>query len=318
MRLSIYVLKRIAFLIVSLFVSTVSLFFLLRVLPGDPENSLISVGMTKEQIAQIRSNLNLNRPLIDQFLSWIWNLLHFHLGESFSSGTPIAPELIQRIQITIPLSVISFAFSLPIALFLGYSSAKTRKNFFSKIANVISVLGLSVPIFWVGIFLVFLFSIRFNVFQSGGFPTRGWHDPIGSIKSLTLPILTITIVMSASLSRHFKKAISIFLNSELNIFAKSLGLSEKRSYIRHGLRNSFVALTTVFGIELATSFVGAVIVEAVFDLPGLGSYLIKAIEQHDYPAIQASLLLSSTLVLFCGLIADSLQRLLDPRILNAK
>jgi peptide/nickel transport system permease protein len=172
----------------------------------------------------------------------------------------------------------------------------------------------AVPVFWVGVLLVSLFSVNLGWFPSGGFPIDDWADPAAALGSLALPIITIAIVMSASLARYVRSATLDVLGSDYLRTARSLGASLPSAIWRHGLRNGIVPVVSILGIELATTFLGAVVVESVFTLPGLGSMLLKAIAQHDYPNIQGILFVSTLAVLVIGFAADVTQRLIDPRL----
>ena len=180
--------------------------------------------------------------------------------------------------------------------------------------SAFSQLGIAVPVFWVGILLVDVFAITLGWFPSGGFPRDDWADPSAALGSLALPIITIALVMSASIARYVRSATLDVIGSDYLRNSRALGSGFGRAMWRHGLRNGAVPVISVLGIELATTFLGAVVVESVFTLPGLGSMLLKAIQQHDYPNIQGILFVSTLLVLIVGFIADIAQRLVDPRL----
>jgi peptide/nickel transport system permease protein len=183
---------------------------------------------------------------------------------------------------------------------------------------VVSQLGIAIPVFWVGILLVAVFAVNFRIFPSGGFPSTGWADPGAALRALALPTLTIAIVMSASLLRYVRSATQDVLDSDYLRTARALGSGFAEALVRHGLRNGAVPVVSILGIELATTFLGAVVVERVFTLPGLGSMLLLGIEQRDYPNVQGVLLISTLIVLLVGFVADIIQRLIDPRLRRSK
>ncbi|MFK3671581.1 ABC transporter permease [Leifsonia aquatica] len=309
-----YLLRRTAFLVVSLLLAMVALFFLLRVLPGDPANALLSVNATPQQIAAAQEQVGSNRPLIEQFFSWFGSLLTLDLGESFITSLPVGPEIVSRLAVTVPLTLISFVVALVLALPIGFVAAWKADRWYGIALSAFSQLGIAVPVFWVGILLVSVFSINLRWFPSGGFPRDDWADPAAALQSLALPIITIAIVMSASIARYVRSATLDVIGSDYLRNARALGSGFGAAMWRHGLRNGAVPVISILGIELATTFLGAVVVESVFTLPGLGSMLLRAIEQHDFQTIQGILFVSTFAVLIIGFAADVVQRLVDPRL----
>ena len=314
MTMATYLLRRTAFLVVSLLLAMVVLFFLLRVLPGDPSNALLSVGATKEQIAAAQRQVGSDQPLLPQFFSWFGSLLTLDLGQSFISSLPVGPEIAARLAVTVPLTLLSFVLALALALPIGFVAAWKADRWYGVALSAFSQLGIAVPVFWVGILLVDVFAVTLGWFPSGGFPRDDWADPSAALGSLALPIITIALVMSASIARYVRSATLDVIGSDYLRNSRALGSGFGRAMWRHGLRNGAVPVISVLGIELATTFLGAVVVESVFTLPGLGSMLLKAIEQHDYPNIQGILFVSTLLVLIVGFLADIAQRLVDPRL----
>lgn len=312
--MAIYLLRRTAFLVVSLLLAMVVLFFLLRVLPGDPANALLSANATREQIAAAQEQVGSNQPIQQQFVSWFGSLATLNLGQSFITSLPVGPEIASRLAVTIPLTLLSFVLALVLALPIGFVAAWKADRWYGLVLSAFSQLGIAVPVFWVGILLVSVFSVNLRWFPSGGFPRDDWADPAAALQALALPIITIAIVMSASISRYVRSATLDVIGSDYLRNARALGSGFGRAMWRHGLRNGAVPVISVLGIELATTFLGAVVVESVFTLPGLGSMLLRAIEQHDYPNIQGILFVSTLLVLIVGFVADIVQRLIDPRL----
>jgi peptide/nickel transport system permease protein len=309
-----YLFRRLTFLFFSLFLASITLFVLLRLLPGDPANALLSVGATPNQIAAAQHKVGSDLPLLQQFIHWVGELASFHLGTSLISNVPVGPEITSRLAVTVPLTLIAFVIAVAVAVPLGFIAAYRAKTWYGAILNSVSQLGIAVPVFWVGILLIFIFALRLMVLPAGGFPPNGWHDLPGTLKSLLLPVITIAIVMSASLIRYVRSATLDVIGSDYLRTSRSLGSSFLEAMWRHGLRNAASPVVSILGIELATTFVGAVVVESVFALPGLGSLLVRAIAQHDYPVIQGVLFMSTLAVLIIGFLADLIQRIIDPRL----
>ncbi|MET8286518.1 ABC transporter permease [Streptomyces sp. NPDC048448] len=309
-----YLLRRLAFLVVSLALASVVLFVLLRLLPGDPANALTSVGASPEQIAAARHSIGSDRPLPEQFTHWLGQLAHGDLGTSFVSSLPVGPEVTSRLDVTVPLTLAAFVLAVLIAVPAGFVAAYKRRTWYGALLSGVSQLGIAIPVFWLGMILVAVFALNAGWLPAGGFPPDGWSDPADAIRSLVLPVVTIALVMSASLIRYVRSATLDVLGSDYLRTARALGSSFGRAMWRHGLRNSSVPVISVLAIELASTLLGAVVVESVYALPGLGSMLATGIAQHDYPVIQAVLFVSTLAVLLIGFVADLVQRVVDPRL----
>jgi peptide/nickel transport system permease protein len=309
-----YLLRRTAFLVLTLLMASVALFLLLRLLPGDPANALLSVGATDEQIASARHQIGSDQPLLSQFWSWLGQLATLHLGTSFVSTLPVGPEIASRLVVTVPLTLAAFVLAVVIAVPVGFLAAYRARTWYGSVLGVVSQLGIAVPAFWLGLLLIALFALRLRVLPAGGFPTDDWSDPARAIRSLVLPVVTVALIMSASLIRYVRSATLDVIGSDYLRTARALGSSFVTAMWRHGLRNAAVPVVSILGIELATTFLGAVVVESVFALPGLGSMLVRAIAQHDYPVIQGVLFASTFAVLVIGFLADVAQRVIDPRL----
>ncbi|WP_084815929.1 ABC transporter permease [Frondihabitans sp. Leaf304] len=309
-----YLIRRFAFLVVTLVLASIVLFVLLRLLPGDPANALLSVGATKEQIASARADVGADLPVIEQFVRWFSQLARFDLGTSYISGLPVGPEIAQRLVVTVPLTLLAFVLAVIIAVPVGFVAAYKSHRWYGVALSAVSQLGIAVPVFWIGVLLVTFFALRLQLLPAGGFPQDDWQDPAAALRSLALPVITVAIVMAASVTRYVRSAVLDVLGSDYLRSSRALGASFAEAMWRHGLRNASVPVISILGIELATTFLGAVVVESVFALPGLGSMLLTSIAQHDYPDIQGVLFVSTFAVLIVGFLADTAQRLVDPRL----
>jgi peptide/nickel transport system permease protein len=309
-----YLLRRSAFLAISLVVAMIVIFVLLRLLPGDPANALLSVNATPEQIAAARAQVGSDQPLLQQFGAWVAQLVNGDLGSSYISTRPVGPEVASRLGVTIPLALISFVVALVLALVIGITAAVKSDRWYGIVLSGFSQLGVAVPVFWVGVIVVWIFALQLGLLPSGGFPRDDWSDPAEALRSLALPVMTIAIVMSASISRYVRSSTLDVLGSDYLRTARAGGARLTEALLRHGVRNGSVPVIAVLGIELSTTLLGAVVVESVFTLPGLGSMLLTGIQQHDYPNIQGVLVVSTLFVLIVGFAADILQRIIDPRL----
>lgn len=279
-------LRRLVILLLSLLVAAILLFLLLRLLPGDPAAALVGVGATPEQIAAAQEQLGSNRPIAAQFASYLGDLARFDLGASFVSRAPVMGEIAVRLGVTLPLTLASFSLALLIAVPLGVLAATRSRSWFGLALSVVSQVGIAVPVFWLG-----AAGLRLRaepvLAAVGRLSLRGYADPAKAIQSMVLPVLTIALVMSASLLRYVRAATLEMLDSDFLRTARALGEGSTEAFLRHGLRNAAVPVVSVLGIELSTTFLGAVVVEQVFSLPGMGM-LFLAIQQRDYPNVQGA------------------------------
>ncbi|GIM96515.1 ABC transporter permease [Paractinoplanes toevensis] len=311
-----YLVRRTAILIGSLFLAAVALFVLLRLLPGDPANALLPVGATPEQIEAARRQLGTDAPLLSQFGTWLGHVLTLDLGKSLISTLPVGPEIVTRLPVTVPLTLAAFLLAVLVAVPVGVLAAVRADRWYGPVLNAVAQFGIAVPAFWVGLLLITVFALKLQVLPAGGFPPDGWAAPGPATEALVLPVITVALVMSASLIRYVRTATLDVLGADYLRTARSLGYTKGQAMRRHGLRNAAVPVIAVLAMELATTFLGAVVVESVFALPGLGGLLVRGISQHDYPVIQGVMLVSTATVLVVGFLGDLAQRLVDPRLRN--
>lgn len=289
------------------------LFVVLRVL-GNPVYALISVGATKEDIAAAAARLGVDRPIYVQFGDYVRQLVTLDLGTSFTSGLPVGPEIVRRLNVTLPLTLLSFALSVVIAVPVGFLAAWKSRTWYGTAFSAVSQVTGAIPVFWVGIILVTVLALNARVFPASGFPRSDWSDPGAALYALTLPILTIAIVAGSELARYVRSATLDVLGQQYMRAARATGQSFGAALRRHGVRNGVVPVISILAIQLSTTFVGAVIVERVYALPGLGDMLLSGIVEQDFPSVQGVLLFSTALVLLLGFAADVVQRIIDPRL----
>lgn len=289
------------------------LFVVLRVL-GNPVFALISVGATDAEIAAAAARLGVDRPIHEQYFAYIGQLLSFDLGQSFTNHLSVGDEILRRLNVTLPLTLLAFTLSVLIAVPVGFFAAWKSRTWYGTAFSAVSQLGGAVPVFWVGILLVAVLSLGWRIFPAGGFPRTDWEDPGAALYSLVLPVVTIALVAGSDLARYVRSATLDILGQQYLRAARATGQSFATALRRHGVRNGVVPLISILAIQLSTTFVGAVIIERVFALPGLGDMLLVGIKEQDFPSVQGVLLFSTALVLVLGFIADVLQRIIDPRL----
>lgn len=300
-------------LLLALALAVVILFVVLRVL-GNPVFSLISVGATDAEIAAAAARLGVDRPLWQQFFDYVGQLARLDLGQSFTNRLSVGDEILRRLNVTLPLTLLSFLLSVVIAVPVGFVAAWKSRTWYGSAFSALSQLGGAVPVFWVGILLVGLLSLNWRIFPAGGFPRRDWEDPGAALFALTLPVLTIAVVAGSDLARYVRSATLDVLGQQYLRAARATGQSFGTALRRHGIRNAVVPVISILAIQLSTTFVGAVIIERVFALPGLGDMLLVAIREQDFPSVQGVILFSTALVLVLGFVADVAQRIVDPRL----
>lgn len=310
---TLFVARKIGTLLLSLFIASIVVFTLLRLLPGDSAGTTLGVGTTAEQLEQLRRELGSDQPLPVQY--WMW-LVDLFTGRSvsFVSKKPFGELIGHRLTITVPLSLAAFTLSVLISTPIGILAATRRKSFVGLAISGLSQVGLAVPIFWVGVILVWIFSLRLGWFPSGSFPRQGWSDPGAAILALSLPAITIAIAMSATLIRYIRSSVIDVIETDYLRTARSLGYSRTQALVRHGLRNASVPVVAILGIELGTSLLGAVVIENVFALPGLGQLLLTSVSARDLPVVQNLVMLLTAVVLILNTLVDLLQRGIDPRL----
>ncbi|GAA2067647.1 ABC transporter permease [Microbacterium hatanonis] len=308
-----YAVTRMVLLLAGLLVASVLIFLTLRVLPGDVAAVIGGTTSSPEQVAAIREGLGLDRPLATQYTDWIGGLLRGDLGTSLLTGAPVADELASKAQVTVPLGVLSLLIALAFSIPLGVAAALRRGRADGTALSVAAQSLAAVPVVWAGLMLVVVFAVWLGWLPAQGFPRNGWADPDAAIRSLILPALTIGVVEGAMLMRFVRSATLQAIDQDYVRTAAAKGLTRTRALIRHGLPNVALSVITVLGLQVAGIVVGAVIIEQLFSLPGIGRMLVTDVGQRDLPKVQSELLALTGFVLVIGFVVDLVQRLIDPR-----
>jgi peptide/nickel transport system permease protein len=308
-----YALTRLALLLVGLLVASVLIFLTLRVLPGDVAQLIAGTQGTPAQVEAIRERLGLNEPLPAQYLEWIGGVVRGDLGTSLLTGTPVADELAQKALVTVPLGILSLVIALLIAAPLGVLSAMRRGRADGTFLSVGAQALAAVPVVWAGMMLIVVFAVWLGWLPAQGFPRAGWEDPWAALRSLLLPALTIGIVEGAMLLRFVRSATLQAVGEDFVRTAAAKGLTRDAALIRHGLPTVGLSVITVLGLQVAGIIVGAVVIEQLFTLPGIGRMLVADVGARDLPKVQGELLVLTGFVLIVGFIVDLVHRTLDPR-----
>jgi peptide/nickel transport system permease protein len=308
-----YTLTRLALLVVGLFVASVLIFLTLRVLPGDVAQLIAGTNSTPEQVAAVRDELGLDVPLPLQYGSWISGVLRGDFGVSLITGTPVVTELVQKAQVTVPLGLLAMAIALVLAVPLGVLSAIMRGRGVGTALNVGSQAIAAVPVVWAGMMLVVVFAVWLGWLPAQGFPRGGWQQPVPALRSLLLPALTIGVVEGAMLLRFVRSATLQAVGQDFVRTAAAKGLTRTQALVRHGLPNMALSVVTVLGLQVAGIIVGAVVIEQLFALPGIGRMLVTDVGNRDLVKVQGELLVLTGFVLLVGFAVDLFHRAIDPR-----
>jgi peptide/nickel transport system permease protein len=311
-----YAVTRLVLLVVGLVVASALIFLTLRILPGDVAQLIGGLDSTPAQLAAIRANLGLDRPLLVQYVGWIGGLLHGDLGTSLVTGSPVAAQLAQKAQVTVPLGVMSLVIAVLIAVPFGVLSALWRSKARGTALTVAAQAIAAVPVVWAGMMLIVVFAVGLGWLPPQGFPRDGWAEPVLAFRSLVLPALTIGVVEGAALMRFVRSATLQASGEDYVRTAAAKGLTRTQALIRHGLPSVGLSVIAVLGLQIAGIIVGAVVVEQLFALPGIGQMLVADVFARDFPKVQGELLVLTGFVLGVGFVVDLVHRAIDPRLLD--
>jgi len=292
--------------------STGVVFAVLRVLPGDIATARLGIDATPAALAALRDQYGLNRPLVVQYFNWLGDAFRGDLGTSLVTGDSVRGDIVARLDVTVPLVVLSSLASILLATTIGRRAALRTKRLSGLVATSISQLGLAIPTFVVGVALVSIFAVRWQLLPAGGFPSDGWRSPIEASRSLILPFVSLAIAQTGMLVRFARSQSLDFVASDAFRTARSVGRSVDGA-LATASRLVLSPVLQVTALQLSTLLTGAVIVESVFSLPGLGSMLVRDIANRDVTKVQSTLLVVVVAVFAIRLLTDFIIDRLDPR-----
>ena len=310
-----YILKRMVLALPVLFGITVVVFLLVRLIPGDVIDAMLGTeaSLRPEVREQLRKTLGLDRPLHVQYVTWLADIVRGDLGRSLRTGQPIVENLSGKLPITLELAVLSIVMSLIIAIPLGVISALRRNSSSDFVVRLLGTAGLSLPNFWLATMLILIAS-RYFRWGAALIYVSPFEDPIENLKQMLLPSLALALGLTAVVMRMTRSSLLEVLSQDYIRTARAKGLLERGVLYRHALRNALLPIVTIVGIQTGHLLGGAVIIEQIFGLPGLGWFLLNAIYQRDYPAVQAGVLILAIIFVLTNLVVDLLYAILDPRI----
>jgi peptide/nickel transport system permease protein len=308
-----YILRRLLQTIPVMLVVAVFIFLMLRLTPSDPAAIIAGDNATAEQVAQIRSQLGLDQPMLQQFVIWIGKVLRGDFGESFFFKKTVAELIGERIEPTLSLAFFTIVLAVLVAVPLGVLAAHRQGTWIDRLVMAFSVLGFSVPTFVVGYILIYVFAVWLN-----WLPVQGYQHisegVLGWAQRLILPALTLSVIYIALIARMTRASVLEVLSEDYIRTARAKGQIEHRVLFRHALRNAAVPIVTVIGLGIALLIGGVVVTESLYTIPGLGRLTVDAVLARDYPTIQAVILLFSFTYVMINLAVDLTYTLLDPRI----
>ncbi|MGU3408485.1 ABC transporter permease [Microbacterium sp. M1A1_1b] len=308
-----FLVGRLLLLVVGLLVASIIVFATLRVLPGDVAQVVAGTQATPATVAELRQQLGLDRPVVVQYLDWIGGVFRGDLGRSLVTRGPVAPQIVQKLGVTLPLAGMSLVAALALGVPLGIVAAVLRRRAGGAVIAFVAQAVAAVPVVWAGMLLVALFAVTLHWLPTQGFPLDGWSEPGRAFSSLVLPALTIGAVEGAVILRFTRSATLSVLDADHLRTAAAVGLTRTQALLRHGLGSVALTVLAVLGVQIAGLLVGAVVVEQVFSLPGVGRMLVTDVGRRDITKVQSELLVLTGLVLLVGFAVDVAHRALDPR-----
>lgn len=308
-----YVIRRLLQLIPVLFGISVLIFAVMKMIPGDVISGILGVDATPELREQLREIYGLDRPYVVQYLDWIGGVLQGDFGESIRTGEPILPQILTRFKVTAELTILAAIISWIIAIPLGILAAVKRNSMADRFVRVFALLGVSVPNFALSILLILFLSLVFNYFSPLGY-VGFFEDPIRNLQIMILPASILGVSIAGSVMRMTRSSVLEVLRQDFVRTVRAKGASERVAIFRHVLRNALIPIITLVGMQIGSLLGGAVIVEQIFSLPGLGQMTLTGINQRDYPVVQGCVLFIAFVYVLVNLVTDLLYSYIDPRI----
>jgi peptide/nickel transport system permease protein len=313
-----FIIRRLLLAVLIILLVTLLVFFVIRLLPGDP--LLIFMGkhanmeqMTEERLDQLRHEYGLDKPIMVQYVNWIGGILHGDLGKSITYRDNVGTLLIQRFPITFHIGLTAFILGNVLGVLLGIISALRRGTWVDTVATLISYIGITVPVFWLGLLMIYVFGLKL-----GWLPITGYVSPFddfwGSVKSVTMPVICEMITGLAVIARQTRSSMLEVSRQDYIRTAWAKGLRERYIVVAHMLKNGLIPVVTLLGIGIGIIFGGSVLVETVFAIPGVGRLLVSAVFDQDYVVVQSGVMVVSLIVILSNLVVDISYGWLDPRI----
>ena len=308
-----YILRRLVALGLTLLAAAVVIFVVLEILPGDPAAVTLGLNAAPEALAALRAEMGLDKPAALRFFLWLGGLVTGDLGQSYTYRVPVLQLIVERMAVTLPLALMAIALATAIGIPLGMLAASRHGRLADAGVMAFAQAGLAIPNFWFGLLLVLVFAVGLGWLPAGGFP--GWQAGIGvSLKALLMPALALALPQAAIIARVTRSSMLDTLQEDFVRTARAKGLSESTTMRRHALRNALIPVVTILGLQFSVLIAGAIIIENVFALPGLGRLVFQAIAQHDLIVVKDLVMLFAGLAILINFAVELLYGLIDPRL----
>lgn len=309
-----YIFKRFLYGIVVLFIMTAFVFILMRAVPGDVVTlQLANSGASEEQMNALKAELGLDKNVFGQLTDWITSAVQGDLGSSLWSGQNVSEVIVDRLPVTLQLAIMSIILAIIIGIPVGVISAVKQNKLIDHLLRILSVGGLSIPNFWLGLILLTGLSLLLNWIPPLGYQSFA-ENPIVNFQQMILPAICLAMTLSASIVRMTRSAVLEVLHSEFIRTVRSKGAKERVVIFKHALRNSLVSVITLIGLQIGYLLGGTVVLESIFSLPGLGSLIFESVLSRDYPIVQSAVLIFGAMFLLVNLLVDIMYGWVDPRI----
>ena len=312
-----YIFKRLASLIISLFVASVVIFLTIEVVPGDPASYMLGINAQEDTINALREELGLNGSALSRYFNWVSGMLVGDFGTSYTYRTPVADMISDRIVVSLPLAFYALLLSTIIAFPAGIIAATRRGSAADVSVMGITQLGIAIPNFWFAMLMVLVFAINLRWFSAGGFP--GWEAGVfAGLKALTLPAIALALPQASIMARVLRSSLLDTLDEDFIRTARAKGLSNRQALWRHALRNALIPVLTILGLQFSFLLAGAIIIENVFYLPGLGRLVFQSISQRDLIVVESVVMLLVFAVVMINFAVDLAYAVVDPRLRNER
>ena len=308
-----FALHRLVSLLASLIVASLVVFAAVEIVPGDPARFMLGINAQPDTVAALRAELGLDRLLVERYLSWVGGLFTGDLGVSYTYRSPVSEIVAERLQVSLPLAVYALVLTVVIAFPVGMLAAGSRSGVVDTLFTGATQLGIAVPNFWFALLLILLFSVNLGWFSAGGFP--GWEAGLlPGLQALTLPAIALALPQASILARVLRSSLIDTLSDDYIRTARAKGLSAGQALRRHALRNAMIPVFTIIGLQFSFLIAGAVIIENVFFLPGLGRLVLQAITQRDLIVVESVVMLLVLAVILVNFVVELAYAWIDPRL----
>ena len=310
------ILKQVLSIIPLLLLVSVILFVLINLLPGDAAMGMVTEGASEDYVNRVRAEMGLDKPPVTRYFDWLIGIFRGDLGKSLISNQLVSVKIAQRLPVTLEITFVAMVISILIAVPLGILSAVRRGSIFDTIGSFVSMLGIAMPPFWLGMLLVLLFSVTLNALPASGFVSFA-QDPLQNLRCVIMPAASIGVAFAATVMRQTRSALLEVMQQDYVTTAYAKGLKGRVVIWKHALRNALIPVVTVITMQIGRLIGGAVVTETVFALPGIGREIVDAILSRDYPVVMGMILVVAALVVVTNTLVDVLYILIDPRISTA-